>query len=325
MRAAAEVLAERAGLARQLAAFGGNLNAMVNGARLAAAGDAGLGDQISLRRSPRAMHATLAAMGRKLLQPVLGEAAPEQPPADPRGIVTLEVSGRNDMASQDDEMTSEPATYPGYRQIGRGRLQDGFAGPAGVARPDVADHLQPRRHLLQHLGHVLPEPGQAGRVGAAAAAGEDGLVQDCLARQVRGQRAAQRRPQRLVRLALRPACLLRRRLALRLVLLEVADQHLELADLGGEPLGGLAVAVAPQRRELDLELFDLEPGVQQQRVTLGQRGIALGKGSVSASSGGTAGSSMAATRESSPIAPPSCRSIGLVCHRPAQYRTSPSP
>ena len=27
------------------------------------------------------------------------------------------------------------------RQVGRGRLQDGFAGPAGIARPDVADDL----------------------------------------------------------------------------------------------------------------------------------------------------------------------------------------
>jgi hypothetical protein len=57
----------------------------------------------------------------------------------------------------------------------------------------------------------------------------------------------------LVRFALGPAFLLRRRgLALGGILLEIADQHLELADLGGEPLGGFAVALAPQRRELDL-------------------------------------------------------------------------
>ena len=53
-----------------------------------------------------------------------------------------------------------------------------------------------------------------------------------------------------------------------LVLLEVADQNLELADLGGEPLRGPAVAVAPQRRELGLQLLDLEPGLQQQRAAL---------------------------------------------------------
>jgi hypothetical protein len=174
-------------------------------------------------------------------------------------------------------MGEQPRAGPALldRQVGRGRLQHRFAGAAGVTRADVADHLQPRRHLLQHLGHVLAEAGQAGRVGAAAAAGEDGFMQDGLARQMLGQWSAQRRPPWLVRLALRPACLLRRRLALGLVLLEVADQHLELADLGGEPLGGLAVAVAPQRRELDLQLFDLQRGVQQPRIALHQRRVPL--------------------------------------------------
>ena len=106
-------------------------------------------------------------------------------------------------------------------------------------------------------------------------------MQHRLTRQVLRQRSAQGRFAWLVGLALGLGCLLRRRsLPLGLVLLEVADQHLELADLGGQPLRGFAVALAPQRRELDLELLDLEPGVQQSRVTLGQCRIALGNGSV---------------------------------------------
>ena len=83
---------------------------------------------------------------------------------------------------------SGPATLD--RQGGRRRLDDGLAGPAGIARPDMADHLQPGRDLLQHLGHVLTEAGQARGIGAAAVAGKDGFVQHRLTRQVLRQRSA---------------------------------------------------------------------------------------------------------------------------------------
>lgn len=147
------------------------------------------------------------------------------------------------------------------RQVRCGRLQHGLAGPAGIARPDVANDLQSRRDLLQHLGHILAELRQTLGIGAAAAAGEYRLVQHRLARQMRGQRLAQRGTARRAGLALRPGLGLRRGGSLGLILLGIADQHLELADLGRELLRRLAVAVPPQRGELHLQLLDLETRV----------------------------------------------------------------
>ncbi len=45
-------------------------------------------------------------------------------------------------------------------QVGGGRLEHLLADPAGIAGPHVADHLQPGRDLLQHLGRVLAEAGE---------------------------------------------------------------------------------------------------------------------------------------------------------------------
>ena len=163
------------------------------------------------------------------------------------------------------------------REVGGGCLQDGLAGPAGVAWPDMADDLEPGRDLLQHFGDVLAELGQALRVGAAAAAGEYRLVQDGLARQMIGQRLAQRWTARLVGLALRLGFGVRRGCGLRLVLLEVANQHLELTDLGGELLGRFAKPIPPQRSKLDLQLLDLEARVLECGLTLGQRRVTLGQ------------------------------------------------
>jgi hypothetical protein len=85
MREAASALAERAALARRLAGYGGNLNGLVNRARLAAAaGAAGLDQVLEVRRSPRSLHGLLADMDRKILAGVLGEAAPPEQPADLR-------------------------------------------------------------------------------------------------------------------------------------------------------------------------------------------------------------------------------------------------
>ena len=95
---------------------------------------------------------------------------------------------------RDQHMREQAGAGPALldRQVGRRRLQDRLAGAAGVAGPDVADHLQPRRDLLEDLGDVLAEPGQAREVGAAAATGGGGLVEDRLARQVLRQRLAER-------------------------------------------------------------------------------------------------------------------------------------
>jgi hypothetical protein len=159
-------------------------------------------------------------------------------------------------------------------QVGYGRMENGLAGPAGIARPDVADDLQPRRDLLQHLRDVLAELRQARRIGAAAAAGEYRLVQDGLPRQVLRQRLAERRTARLAGLSLRLSGL-GCGSTLRLVLLEITDQHLELADLAGELFGGLAVAVASQAGELDFQLLDFIAGIAQFALTFDEDSIAL--------------------------------------------------
>jgi hypothetical protein len=87
MREAASALTQRETLARRLAGHGASLNGLTNRARIAAAaGHAGLGDQLSIRRSPRPLYATLGDMDAKLLRGLLGEAAPEEAPADPRAV-----------------------------------------------------------------------------------------------------------------------------------------------------------------------------------------------------------------------------------------------
>jgi len=78
------------------------------------------------------------------------------------------------------------------RRQGRSRgLGDRIAGLAGVLRPHVADHLEPPRHIVQHLGDVLAEQGHA----AATVRADAGLVtvrlmDNLLARKVVGQRLA---------------------------------------------------------------------------------------------------------------------------------------
>jgi hypothetical protein len=130
----------------------------------------------------------------------------------------------------------------------------------------MADDLQPGRQLLQHLGDILAQPGQPGGIDAATAAGQHRLVQDGLPRQVRRQRLADGL---MARLGRRRAGCFRRGSSLGLVLLQAADQHLQLADLGRQPFRELVVLLALGAGQLHLELLDLEPAVQQQRITLG--------------------------------------------------------
>jgi hypothetical protein len=141
----------------------------------------------------------------------------------------------------------------------------------------MPDHLQPGRNLLQHLRDTLAEPRQAGGIGAAAAAGQDGLVHHYLARQVLGQWPARGRLALIVGPAFGLALLLRRSLALSLVLLEVADQHLKLVGLGRQLLGGSAITIVPQCRQLDLQLLDLIACIAQFGVTFRQGRVALNK------------------------------------------------
>src|SRR5208337_4976514 len=75
------------------------------------------------------------------------------------------------------------------RMRGRRRLRDALAGAAGELLAHVLDHFPLPRHELQHLGHVLADLVQKP---AAAGAGCRGRINDALARQMLGQRAARR-------------------------------------------------------------------------------------------------------------------------------------
>jgi len=70
------------------------------------------------------------------------------------------------------------------RQVGRRCLQYPLARSAAQLGPDMADHLEAGRDLLQHLGHVLA---QLGEVRAAAARTDrTRMMHDLLARQMIG-------------------------------------------------------------------------------------------------------------------------------------------
>lgn len=132
----------------------------------------------------------------------------EQPPGDMAhplghdGAIDVDALARQDArlpverkpiaVFRDGDVGQQP--WPGAafldRQLWRRRLEHGLAEPTGVFGPDMADHLQPDRDLLQHLGRGLAELDQAGRIADAAAAGDLWFVHHHLARQMRRQRLA---------------------------------------------------------------------------------------------------------------------------------------
>ena len=135
-----------------------------------------------------------------------------------------------------------------------------------TSRAHVLDHFPLPRHELQRLGHVLADLVQNP---AAAGAGCQGRIDDALARQMLGQRAARRpapleaahRDFRLCR------CDLRRRLGLRGVFLQLGKRQFELLE-DRAALRGLPELLASQLGDRVLELLD------QQRAVLG---LALGR------------------------------------------------
>ena len=143
------------------------------------------------------------------------------------------------------------------RQVGRGCLEDCLAHSARIAGPNVADHLQPGRDLLQDLGRVLAEPGQSAPV--AAAAHQFGFMHHSLARQMIGQRSADgfsAGPGLSISWVwLRASCLV-----LGLVLLEIFEAQLQLGDLGIQPFGRLTILLASQRRQLRPQMSDFDCG-----------------------------------------------------------------
>src|SRR4051794_18220087 len=76
------------------------------------------------------------------------------------------------------------------RQRRHRRLHDGLAGPAAQLRAQVADHLEAGRDVFEHFALVLADAAEGGA--AATRAGAGWFVDDALARQVLGQRLADR-------------------------------------------------------------------------------------------------------------------------------------
>ena len=126
----------------------------------------------------------------------------------------------------------------------------------------MADHLEPRRHVLEHLAHVLAEDLQlAAALGAVARR----LMDLLLARQVLGQRPAHRLH------ALDPGgCGARQ---CRFARLEILERELELGDLRIELLRGAPELHPSQARQLQLQLLDLEIPRQQQRPLLAHQAL----------------------------------------------------
>ena len=141
---------------------------------------------------------------------------------------------------------------------GRG-LDDRIARLAGVLRPDMADHQEAARHIVQHLGDILAEPGHAGTaLGAGAGAVIPGLMHNLLTRQMLGQRSALG----LRALDARGRAVLDRHLGLflRRAGLQFLELQLQLFDPPGDPLRRPAELHPPQLGDLELQLLDLQRG-----------------------------------------------------------------
>jgi hypothetical protein len=136
-------------------------------------------------------------------------------------------------------------------------LGDRIARAAGIFRPDMTNDLEVSGHIVQHLGHVLAEPGHSL---AACRAGTRAIVlrlmHDIVSRQMIGQR-----------LAFGPGTFAERcRLILgfsagdvfSLAALQFLEPEFELLDLAADPLRRPAKLHSPQLGDLELQLLDLQ-------------------------------------------------------------------
>ena len=119
----------------------------------------------------------------------------------------------------------------------------------------MADHLEARRNVFQHLGHVFAEPAHRTAASRATAILHRRTMHDLFARQMVRQRPADR----LVALnGIRSAGLVLL-LALPALFLDIVEQEFQLRDGRVELLGGAAELQAPQPSDLHLQLLDLDP------------------------------------------------------------------
>ena len=155
----------------------------------------------------------------------------------------------------DQQMGEQPGTRPTTvdRQVRRGRLLDRLTGSARHLRPDVPDHLEVPRHVLQDLAAVLAQRPQR----AAAGRARHGRgVDHRLVRQMVGKRAPGR---------LDPGSRSRRRshghwrlASRRFAAFQLLQRQLELRDLARQLLRRAAELHPPQPPQLHLQLLDLQ-------------------------------------------------------------------
>jgi hypothetical protein len=132
-----------------------------------------------------------------------------------------------------DQAGPRPAALD--RQLGRRRLEHRLAFAACIAWADMANDLEPRWDLLQHLADIFTKADQPGPVAIATDAENLRFVHDSLARQMRRQWFSDRR---LARFALDRVWLVCCRLLGRLfrsAFLEIFQAQFQLLDLGRQP------------------------------------------------------------------------------------------
>ncbi len=184
------------------------------------------------------------------------------------------------LLEQDHRQQVGTGPAPRRRMKRRRRLRDRLASPAGELLAHRLDHLPLARDRLQRLGHVLADLRQLLR--AAARAGCRRRHHHPLARKMRRKRLAPgpapREPLHLGGLLRRP---LGRQFVLRRARLEIVELELKLIEKTLLALRTLAVELAPQLLDRQLEEGDLGlrvgyPGRLVRGPSLGLQGLRLG-------------------------------------------------
>ena len=185
-----------------------------------------------------------------------------------------------ELGVEDHRQQARPGTGPCNRMERRRRLGDLLARPAAELLAHGLDHLPLARHHLQGLGDVLAQFGQLAAADRASAGRRD---DDALARQMCREGCAHRPPtgERLNR-----SVALGDDRALARLGFQFLELQFELVQQLAAALGGLAILVAPQLGDDQLQVRDHSGGargagfsggqflalLQDQRVGLGKIG-----------------------------------------------------
>ena len=168
------------------------------------------------------------------------------------------------LLEQDHRQQVGTGPAPRRRVERRRRLRDLLASPAGELLAHRLDHLPPARDHLQRLGHVLADLRQLLR--AAARAGGRSGHHHPLAQQVRRKRLAGRpAPGEALDLAGLRRRLLGRQLVFRRARLELVELEFQLVEKTLLALRALAVDLALELLDRQLQEGDLRRGVRHLR------------------------------------------------------------